>query len=453
MTDAQGMRPDDPFRALQLHPEAPRDLIEDAYWLLVSARSPVLSEARIAGLNKAYATLCDADARQTYREQRGVQEHADPPAPRRRAPFLRLLPARKQSGGHAGHQQQSAEHGDLYRVLRVDPEADGAIIHLAYEFWTHGLQGARPDRDLIEKAYRTLSDPALRAQYDAQRQDAPPPEPVKITKEAPAQIHIQRHSDNQGATAVPSAVVDGAMTSVPDEPPTRSPVTRAEPRSATGAPVEAAATVVAPAGPPAAADVHSLYVEPADPRPQRPERPTAPAIAEIAAEPAPPPVAPHAPPPVRLPGGRQLAEAQHNRLLQLRNDAIAVAAPAVPASGPPEGPPAAAATLAFISGPRKGERLELAADTVMLGSSGTCDVVLEDSASAIDPVHAQLVPHGATYMFRDIARHDTTIAGSPPALPVVILEDGDEIQIGEHRMRFACPSEAHRPARMAGEAV
>ena len=55
-------------------------------------------------------------------------------------------------------------------------------------------------------------------------------------------------------------------------------------------------------------------------------------------------------------------------------------------------------------------------------------------------------------MFSDVAGHDTMIADRPPTLPVVLLEDADEIQIGVHRMRFAIPMLDHRPARTAAEA-
>jgi hypothetical protein len=45
-------------------------------------------------------------------------------------------------------------------------------------------------------------------------------------------------------------------------------------------------------------------------------------------------------------------------------------------------------------------------------------------------------------MFRDIAGHDTAITDCPLPLGVVTLEDGDEIQIGVHRMLHrGCPNQ------------
>jgi hypothetical protein len=149
-------------------------------------------------------------------------------------------------------------------------------------------------------------------------------------------------------------------------------------------------------------------------------------------------------PPAKQLAGRQLADAQHNRLLQLREDvpALADAAPTLlPHALEPQ---LAAATLAFIAGPRSGERVDLVGDVMTLGSAAACDIVLKDDYAEIEPEHARLMRRGATYMFRDIAGHDTAITDSPLPLAVVMLEDGDEIQIGMHRMRFATAEASDR---------
>lgn len=486
MSDPQGLRPFDPYRTLQLHPAAPRDLVEKAYWLLASSvHSSPVSGSRIEELNAAYAMLVDDDARRSYDEAHGVRALAAGAA-RSPRPRLRLFSAKT----------PGVRYDDCYHVLRIDSEADSRIVQLAYDFWTHGLQGARVERELIEEAHRTLSNPQLRAQYDARRGESAGPQKVEITKQVHAQIQIARHNENEGTSAVPNAVVDGAMTSAPGGAPKLAPAVDAAPRSSNGAPVEAAATVAAPAVQPAAADVAtdaarapSAPGPPVAPAPRSPaeRRVEALAAAVVAvatdAAPAPPepPAEPAAPrhearpaaaigrgdarpaaipggraqleaPATKLPSGRQLAEAQQNRLLQLREDAVTLAAPAPAFAPAPREQLDAAATLAFISGPRTGERIELARDVVTLGSDSGCAIVIEDATANIEREHAHLMRRGATYMFHDLAGHDTTIADRPLTLPVVMLEDGDEIQIGAHRMRFAIPRLNHRPASTAAEA-
>jgi hypothetical protein len=44
--------------------------------------------------------------------------------------------------------------------------------------------------------------------------------------------------------------------------------------------------------------------------------------------------------------------------------------------------------------------------------------------------------HGERYMMRHALEADVTIGGRPLALPIVTLDDGDEISLGSHKMRF-----------------
>jgi hypothetical protein len=451
MSNPQGLRPFDPYRTLQLHPAAPRDLVEKAYWLLASSvHSSPVSGSRIEELNAAYGMLVDDAARRSYDEAHGVRALAARAA-RSRSPHLRLFSAKR----------PSVDYDDYYHVLRIDSEADSRIIQVAYDFWTHGLQGARAERERIEEAYRTLSNPQLRAQYDARRGDAAGPQKVEITKRVHAQIRIARHNENEGTSAVPITVVDGAMTGAPDGAPKPAPAVDAAPRSSNGAPVEIAATVAAsPDVPPvelrASVNAAAATEASATPAPRTAASVAPQAEARAAdASPAPLPVPPAHPlaPATKLPGGRHLAEAQDNRLLQLREDVPALVDPApapLPAALEQQ---VAAATVAFIAGPRTGERIQLVGDVVTLGSGAGCEIVLEDGSTSIEPEHARLIRRGATYMFRDIAGHDTAITDVPLPLAVVMLENGDEIQIGLHRMRFATAGASERFAGTTGEAI
>ena len=264
MIEAQGLRPFDPCRTLQLHVTAPRDLVENAYWLLASSAG---SASRVEALNAAYATLIDSEARRAYHDERGVTEAAARPA-RTRSPFLRLLPAKKPG--------TSAPQLDHYRLLSVDEEASDQIIRLAYAFWTHGLRGPRLDSGQLAQAYRTLSDPILRAQYDARRAESRRSPKVKITKQVHAQIRIAQHNEITGVEKVPAVSPADGSAGPSDEAsgPAPAPVV---PIALNGRHVAAVPLASAPAPPPA------------DAPPAEHER-IAPAVAAIAPAPAPPPV-------------------------------------------------------------------------------------------------------------------------------------------------------------------
>src|SRR3990172_693643 len=127
--------PPDFYRLLQVDPDAPEEVVVEAYWHLAgrlqSSRQavPALRE-HLNALNEAYATLVNSERRKAYdavlpRVSRLRQERARaiqavgcrrwPAPPARRAPWRRTprLP-------------------DYYAALCVDPRAEPAIIELAY---------------------------------------------------------------------------------------------------------------------------------------------------------------------------------------------------------------------------------------------------------------------------------------------------------------------------------
>ena len=435
MPETQGLRSFDPYRTLQLHPAAPRDLIEKAYWLLVSsARASRDTRSTIEEFNLAYAMLNDDAARRAYHDAHGGVPRPIAPA---RVRLLRLP---------LFSTAKPAPAGDYYRALCIDTEADSRIVRLAYEFWSHGVLGTRIGRQHIEEAYRTLSNPQLRAQYDARRDAAAPPHgKSKITIQVPDQIQIALHNENTGASEVPDEPLSVPAQPVPspniavsverirrEESHSPAPLARQEER------VAALASIGAPLAtePPLVASRPSVGPAPRDSE-----------VPEAHPDPAPSTDAHarHQPPPARLRGGRQLAEAQQDRLLQLREDAEPASDPPPVFVPPAAKPPAAAAALSFVNGPRAGERIELTDDVIMLGSGPGCEIVLDRAGTNVDPEHASLVRHGETYMFRDLAGHDTTIGDCPLTMPLAILESGDEIQIGGHRMRFTGAGEASSP--------
>ena len=71
----------------------------------------------------------------------------------------------------------------------------------------------------------------------------------------------------------------------------------------------------------------------------------------------------------------------------------------------------------------------------------TCDgrpayVEIELPNASAATSHLQVWKHGANYMLQQVDGPPIAIAGESLALPIVVLEDGDEISAGEHRFLF-----------------
>ena len=191
MLQAQGLRPFDPYRTLQLHPSAPRELVSDVYWALIErtkhgAASPAHSSMRIAELNDAYRVLSDASSRKAYDEENGLAgmkpPHVTVNRPLVAVPFLAEI-------------KLVSDHQDLYHLLRVDGDADTQVIDIAYRtisrsVGTHSAEDAFL-RGLLDEAHRTLSNRELRAQYDQKlakrglRPSAPQPMPADAPTATP----------------------------------------------------------------------------------------------------------------------------------------------------------------------------------------------------------------------------------------------------------------------------
>ncbi len=94
------------------------------------------------------------------------------------------------------------------------------------------------------------------------------------------------------------------------------------------------------------------------------------------------------------------------------------------------------ATLTFVGGPLAGERFALGESAITIGTSFLSDIVLPPERRVIAPEHARIWKHGDHFVFRQLDGSGTIIGGEQLVLPLVMLEDGDDIQIGAHRMRF-----------------
>ncbi|MHB8516411.1 MAG: J domain-containing protein [Dehalococcoidia bacterium] len=198
MLQTQGLRPLDPYRALQLHPLARCELIEDVYRALVerekAAAASAPESARIAGLHEAYALLVDDARRAAYDEANGFAGASVMP---------RLAEQR------AG---QGSDGGDYYETLRVDREAGALVVGIAYRAMVMragvgpGPEAARR-RGLLDEAYRTLSNRELRAQYDLAlaRQPAARAAEGSVTSPVAAVAFPDRPSGEEGAAPAPPA--------------------------------------------------------------------------------------------------------------------------------------------------------------------------------------------------------------------------------------------------------
>ncbi len=118
------------YRLLRIDPDAPQELVTEAYWCLAGDIRDKLSlregaERDLDVLNDAYAVLVDPEKREAYDETVSrVVEMRRERAERRRA-TRRLLLARLLV-------KPRPQTVDPYELLRVDPAAGPALITRAY---------------------------------------------------------------------------------------------------------------------------------------------------------------------------------------------------------------------------------------------------------------------------------------------------------------------------------
>jgi curved DNA-binding protein CbpA len=123
--------------------------------------------------------------------------------------------------------------------------------------------------------------------------------------------------------------------------------------------------------------------------------------------------------------------ARGERLLQLRPFGAEVLAGAMRRPPVRERPPMAALS---VIGPLGAERVPLPPRTITIGSSDENDIVLPGRRVARE--QARLWPHGDSFAMRVTGRGPVRVSGAEPTLAVVLLEDGDQIEISEYRLTF-----------------
>ena len=95
----------------------------------------------------------------------------------------------------------------------------------------------------------------------------------------------------------------------------------------------------------------------------------------------------------------------------------------------PAPPPSREGELLFVAGPRTGERLSVEGRAVALDRDGN-ESGGEGASSLVVRIWTQadniMLQHSGAIL----------VGGSRPALPIVVLEDGDELAWGGHKLQF-----------------
>lgn len=368
------------YGALQLHPRAPHDLIERAYWALAADIKQQMAASRpgvvslLRELNDAYSLLIDPPRRREYDSRMGFAAARAKPVvrPVRRGLFGRTATATR------------APKITHYEMLAVAHDAVPAIIEAAHEY---RLQQLRPNTraalgelQLVEEAYETLRHANSRMAYDAHLEGRIRPRP-------PAPINGRQQA---------------------------APATRPEADAPT--PRAAAASVLAE---PAMEDGPGVAAEAPPPPPRRWRLPT---IGRIGAG------APDA-------EKQALLDKERERLLELGlidgTPKEIVHLDRELGAGPVR------ARFAFIAGPQAGESIELHDGSLILGSSDHADVVLRNPEGTIGAGHVRVWHRDGEYILHQLDTFSTTfVNGDRLDLRLVILEPGDEVRIGPHMIVF-----------------
>ena len=104
------------------------------------------------------------------------------------------------------------------------------------------------------------------------------------------------------------------------------------------------------------------------------------------------------------------------------------------------GPAAPSGRLTVVDGPDRGKRAPLGEDAVTLGSDADCTLSLADPDGRVAGRHARIWLREGHFMLHHLAGSRYTTLVGENSLKWAVLEDGDEIVIGPHRLRFEAAS-------------
>jgi predicted component of type VI protein secretion system len=96
---------------------------------------------------------------------------------------------------------------------------------------------------------------------------------------------------------------------------------------------------------------------------------------------------------------------------------------------------APSARLVVIEGPDSGRSVELGEHAVTLGADADCALQLSDASGRVGGRHARVWLREGRFMLHHLDKRLTTLVGERE-VDWAVLEPGDEIVIGPHRLRF-----------------
>jgi len=406
---------------------------------------------RLAELNDAYGAIAHRDDAAAQRELEASRKGAKNGHARR----SRLLTRRRAP-------VTNVVRRTLYEQLHVAPHADTEVIRLAAAMMLQEPARTKEEierREAIERAREVLCDPEQRAAYDEKHGIARPPAtfapappsdttgsmPTAQTKVAPTP------ADSSAAEAAIEALA--ASVALPIEPPAPREEAPAEAQGAIeepGAPVE----------PEAGQDLEQAAARNGDAYDEEGAGSRASVLRRW-----------NLPPLFRRDDGdltEAVEEAETQRVLALREELASDSANALGAtdafeaavdghgdaqaaldeqpSGQEDEPDETGedaahaiepdAVLRFTSGPRKGARIAITRDAIVLGATPSADVMLPLRHGPGGVPRIRIWRQADSYLLQQDEGPLVLIGGRPIDMPIVVLDDGDEISIGDNTVRF-----------------
>lgn len=423
------------YQILQVHPDAPPDLITAVYWRLVSQAQTAgttskAAEVAIYHLTRSYQVLADPKQRDDYDRSLGIFHEA---------PSLPPLPLRRSSSWVAtlwpAHPEDDLSGADIdhYELLRLDSQANPGVVA---ECWAvmrnHYMrlveQGyVRAELiDLFEEAYGVISDPSKRRSYDRERKRRLRPRQAAATvsvgeEAAKAAVNGKKRSVRTGAarrskiTTVASTETNGAASGA------------ARPGRATGNGKDAhGKTVEVDEESATIKVVRSLAVNSAAALriggkgsvtlAKKASKTLRDALIDVEATPG---------------GGGSLTLDEERVLADRLSTAPRVFAPEAKEAGPQGERPEALARLTLTEGPGRGTVFEITAVPFTLGEAESCDVALSGIASR----QASILHHNGHFVLYSLTDAPQTVMRGESVLWAV-LHGGDTFEIGPYRLSF-----------------
>ncbi len=392
---AQAPEPFDAYRTLQLRPAAPHDLVEQAYWVLVSrARAGGSNAARLGRLNDAYAMLINPERRAAYDLEHGLTKARDR--------HKLQMPKRPMFSRGPKHTTNLTH----YELLDIRDDASPEIVDTAYVFRKTVLRGSDPlsvfERTLIEHAYTELHDPERRAAYDAKH--------LRTPEMGDSRPRLSEPS------AAPAAAMGDSRPRLSESPSDAAAMGDSRPRLSESPSDDAAMGDSRPRLSESAALPRLLgklsgmmHLDAATKGDAKSHR----ALRDAARD--------------------SVVEAENRRLADL---GILGDRPA-PVDGAGDLMEGARAQFRFIGGPQAGEAIPLSDNSIILGASDAADVVLANPDGMIGAGHVRVWHRDGGYILHQLDSFSTTyVNGERLDLRLAILEPGDELRIGPHTLVF-----------------